>query len=795
MNDYDNEEVSSEELENREKEATEIAENNIDETANEVETELNTQNKMAELSAEKAIIDLLLKKKKIVIFAVIAGIFGVFLILVAVMTGSKVNEYQYIEPKCTNVTINYDPFGPDEGSTTTMSLEDYVKKATYAYANEYTSENADNIHIYASLAISLRTEVLANNCIVTYHDKNLNDNFEENKSIEKALEIASGVVMVDENDNYINSKVSSFCWNNNENEEYTLFQSNLKVPNTFTNIYLNNDIYKNCPCNSPQGDAFDEDNPYSECWITWDSDDDGIDDKSEWLHQENETGYSFYGAGFLLKNHGFLFNDILKYFYGDKIYLKTTIEGTKEIDSGNKNCQGGGVPYDSTPLTRQEFINLVEEFFASGNYASYSEYFVSYAGEIYDMGKEKGINPELIYIFARKETSFRTVSSDTEHYNYYGMGHCNTCATGMFFDSFMEGVEYLFDYFVEKGSLQAIVQNYSYLGDYLYNFDEKQEQGTGGCYYLEIIYGDNYSRCDDSYYCSPSNTANCLPTTDEEKLAYINWQAEKYVEHRQAIFKLSGNVCSGSEIATDADLYIPANQLKEPLRDYLNSKGLSITDLNSTILNNVIDAGVGTREGVAAAAISLINYMNELGVRIPYTYGGSHGGVVAGVSNEAPTSYYGVDPDWGTPIGNYYSGKVGPYTHLGPDCSGFVAWALHNGGVKINMNTATSFKSLGTNHVMDGSYVGKIGDVVSSGSHVRIIVAVNEQEKYYITAESQTREAPYTPEFKGISYKKMDFVTNNYVIVDMSSFYDNNSKNYSQNEAEFINLYNSKTLN
>lgn len=354
MNDYENEELTDEELESREKEATEIAENNIDDTSNEVETELNTQNKMAELSAEKAIIDLLLKKKKIAIFAVIVGVFAIFLIFVAVMTGSEVNEYEYIEPKCTNVTINYDPFGPDEGSEITMPLEEYVKNATYAYAMEYTSENADNIHIYTSLAISLRTEALANDCKVTYHDKTIDNNFEENKSIERALEIASGVVMVDENDNYINSKVSSFCWNNSDEEEYTLFQNNLKVPNTFTDIYLNNNIYEHCPCNDPQGDAFDEDNPYSDCWITWDSDDDGEDDESEWLHQENETGYSFYGASYLLKNQGFTFNDILKYFYGDKIYLKTTIEGTKEIEettnNSNSNCMWWPIGSDETTV-------------------------------------------------------------------------------------------------------------------------------------------------------------------------------------------------------------------------------------------------------------------------------------------------------------------------------------------------------------------------------------------------------------------------------------------------------------
>ena len=211
---------------------------------------------------------------------------------------------------------------------------------------------------------------------------------------------------------------------------------------------------------------------------------------------------------------------------------------------------------------------------------------MDYAGEIYDLGLEKGVNPEFIYIIARKETSFRNTSSNTDHYNYYGYAHTNESSHGAYFNSFMEGVETLMDWILEKGTFDAVVRSYSYLGDYLYNFDPEKESGTGGCYYLELIYGDNYSRCDDSYYCSPSNKTNCVLTTEEEKEAYIGWQHDQYILHREAIFKLGAQVCTGSEISTDPSLEVATSQLKEPLRDFLSSKGLSIEDLNTAILYN-----------------------------------------------------------------------------------------------------------------------------------------------------------------------------------------------------------------
>ena len=179
--------------------------------------------------------------------------------------------------------------------------------------------------------------------------------------------------------------------------------------------------------------------------------------------------------------------------------------------------------------------------------------------------------------------------------------------------------------------------------------------------------------------------------------------------------------------------------------------------------------------------------MSQYGVRLPYTYGGGHYGNINGPRKNS-TSYYGVDPEWGTSIGNYKDSGTGygPYTHFGPDCSAFVSWALHNGGIKFSVGDSASFKSLGTNHIMDGSYVGKIGDPVVSPGHVQIIVGVNTEEKYYVLAESAGLGSSYIPDTKGISYIKVPFNSPKHTIVDFEEYYTDASKHYTNDDFESV---------
>lgn len=712
------------------------------------------------------------------------------ILMVSINQTSGGNDLYYKEGTCTTVTVKYEPYNEDESSSSLqMDMETYVQSAAVEYMKDLIEHEDETavIQVYYALTIALRTEAVSNNCIVTYHDKQLSKNPSTNAYLDVVLKESKGVILGDSNHNVVSSAhVSDFCWYNvNENQnEYKIYpKDTLEITNDFVDNYVDNEIYKKCPCNDPQGSY--DDPTWGECWVTWEDKDKKGDliTKSAWLHQDEETGFSVVGAYNLMRTHDYDYNLILKYFYGQNITYMTMNKENVKNKLPDQKCSSDSLPYDSTPLSRDEFINAVTNFLSSGNYASWAQYFIDNAGAIYDMGQEKNINPELIYIFARKETSFKTNDINTEHYNYYGYAVYNGQSVGKLFSSFMEGVETLYDWFVKAGSMHGIVQKYSYLGTYLAN---PGSSGSGGCYYLKIIYGENYSRCASSYKCSSVNGGpGCVLTTEEERNAYLDWQAEKYLVHRKDIFNLSGTVCKGSNIQTDANLTIPKNMMKESLSSYLNSQGLSIQDLNDTIYNNIVDKGVGTRAGVATAATTLINYMQQFDVRIPYTLSGGHTSI-NGVGRST-ANLFGVDPAWGTPIGAFYYGKAGPYTHYGPDCSAFVYWVLHNGGLKVSFNTSIRMKDYGPSYPGDGSYIGQVGDILvhysSNGEgHVSIIVGTNQEESYYIIAESNGLGAAYRPDTKGISYQKINFANNYYDVVDMSSYYNDASKHYSTEE-------------
>lgn len=790
-----------------------------------VEMEMEPPKEKVNVQADKIALKLLLGKYKIVI--IVGGIILATMILVIFMTivneATGNSEPYYKEGLCKTVTVNYEPYNENETSySLQMDMETYVKSAAVEYIKDIQEhENESGIfQVYYALTIALRTEAVASNCKVTYRDKKLSKNTETVPYLDTVLQESKGIILGDQNNNVIsNADVSDFCWYEKNSEEYKIYpKDTLKISRDFVNNYVANDIYSYCPCNDPKGDYTDA--TWEKCWTTWPKkDDEGNvikDDKGNdiieaaWLHEDETTGFSVVGAYNLMRynvetgdENGYDYNLILRYFYGQNIKYMTMDKETAKNDLPTQKCSSEAMPYDATPLDREAFISAVTNFLSSGSYASWTQDFITHAGDIYDMGLDKKINPELIYIIARKETSFKANNNDTAKKNYYGYGHGNEDGSGSGFATFMDGVESLYNWISRRDDIDAVITGYSSLGEWLYNFDPDKESGLGGCYYMKKIYGNDYSRCSSSYYCAAQygssgqvvgRSDSCIRTTEEEKNAYHEWQRKQYLAHRKDIFNLSGTVCIGSNIETDANTDIPDSMMKEPLGDFLTKNGLSLQDLNDTIYDNVVSKGVGTRAGVATAATTLINYMQQFNVRIPYTYGGGHG-AIKGVGR-ATANLFGADPQWGTPIGSYSvsckDGTCGPYTHYGPDCSAFVYWALHNGGLKVSFGGSTNMKYYGTNHNMDGSYIAQVGDVLVSTGHVVLVVAVNEEEQTYITAESNGLSAPYTPDTKGISYRKMAFVDKSYVIVDMSSYYDEDAKHYSV--EEYTNAFNNGRL-
>lgn len=220
------------------------------------------------------------------------------------------------------------------------------------------------------------------------------------------------------------------------------------------------------------------------------------------------------------------------------------------------------------------------------------------------------------------------------------------------------------------------------------------------------------------------------------------------------------------------------DQIHMPLQDFLASKGSNVASFNDQIMNAVKQAGPGTRDGVIAAATSLVGTLYEqYSGRLPYTYGGGHGMGIFNSNRQnidrSTGTYYGADPLWGSPIYNarggrftaYINGSSVPYYYYGPDCSAFIGWALKNGG--FNGRPATDQGHWGTRHYMDGTYKGQPGDLIWHTGHIMLIVGVDEDaQKYYIAHAAGGSE--------GVKINAVSFRWKDNYIVDMTNWYGSN---------------------
>lgn len=169
-------------------------------------------------------------------------------------------------------------------------------------------------------------------------------------------------------------------------------------------------------------------------------------------------------------------------------------------------------------------------------------------------------------------------------------------------------------------------------------------------------------------------------------------------------------------------------KINEPLTKFLESHGSSLEQYNDFIKNSVLTAGVGTREGVVTAAVSMINYLyDNFDAKMPYYWGGKHKGI-------------GISKKFGEyrPSKPSRSGKI--YYHISFDCSGFVQWAIINGGFNDPGTGTSNFNSkFFANSCLekDSNCLGQPGDLINSpDDHVVLIVAVDEASGKYMVAES-----------------------------------------------------------
>lgn len=203
--------------------------------------------------------------------------------------------------------------------------------------------------------------------------------------------------------------------------------------------------------------------------------------------------------------------------------------------------------------------------------------------------------------------------------------------------------------------------------------------------------------------------------------------------------------------------------IQASISQYLAGANLTVNDINQYIYSNVKTAGVSTRQGVVAAATSLITGINsKTGFILPYE-----------LKPSGKYSSYGVDPEWGTNTDD------ATYTRHGLDCSGFISWAVHNGGYEHVVINAKDWGNQGTKREWNTGVVDNTaqpGDLIynaprsenGTSGHIRMIIGVTNDG--YVVAEAGGRNT-------GVRITNISFTsTGSYYLVDMTNYYNTATK-------------------
>ncbi len=178
-----------------------------------------------------------------------------------------------------------------------------------------------------------------------------------------------------------------------------------------------------------------------------------------------------------------------------------------------------------------------------------------------------------------------------------------------------------------------------------------------------------------------------------------------------------------------------------------------LDEWNSKIKNDVYSK-FGTGTAPALAAYDLIQGALDYGFVVPYLWGGGHGVISDGING-----------NWGASATVTASGSsaqpAGSKQANGLDCSGFVSWALKNGGcTNFSPIIGREFRNLGSAIKASDA---KTGDVAANTSHVMIIL--KNTGSSLIVAEAKGKK--YGIQFNNYDYSQF----NKYTVVDMSSYY------------------------
>lgn len=386
-----------------------------------------------------------------------------------------------------------------------------------------------------------------------------------------------------------------------------------------------------------------------------------------------------------------------------------------------------------TTLTEQEFVDKLTK--ATPSQSKYTSTFATFKNEqnarmIYRKGISDGVNPELAVLRPDVEGYSPASNGYTSKNNYWGFG-CNngeylsTCTT---FSSLDAGVD-RFNKWIKDYASRTKSQYYSivfhdyaqlyetWINDGYKIIDGKPNYdscnwGLGGCCYSRevekylIEMGENDRAEEIKYACDVSHKAIARLPIDQD--AYALYQTNKILESRQHIFGLDKDTIKSSTyikkfITTDISSIVGKHSTLSPLikqsyAELLKSNDTDINTINMQLADVVKSSVPGTREAVVNAAKFLVNSFAAYNVKLPYYFSGGHG-----EGGPVVTDYYGIHPSFGKRLS---SGET--YTtssNMGLDCSGFVVWALRNGGLDFPIlstenfiNQASTYKLINTNY-------------------------------------------------------------------------------------------------
>ena len=241
---------------------------------------------------------------------------------------------------------------------------------------------------------------------------------------------------------------------------------------------------------------------------------------------------------------------------------------------------------------------------------------------------------------------------------------------------------------------------------------------------------------------------------------------------------------------------IGGSPLNTTLKQALAAKGYTIEDLNKCIGDKVNSAGYGTRAGVVAAGVGLMQCTMDM--TGGYTYPYDHSGGKIGQADL--NGKLGVNSRWGEVGGT--CDTCAPPVRLGLNCANFVRWSFCNGGMNMCSQGSAGARSMtgaftntnyypgavriqtsGTFKVMSNSAETSIstkdeaiaaikpGDVLYSdnngdGQHAMLIVGKDDSS---ITIGENGRKT------RKISFNELKNGSKTYVVVLLDGYYSNSS--------------------